>query len=247
MTVNNDEGASQLQASSIQGMPSESGHIHSKQPVFLQRTLLEIEFVLSQHLAVKQVLAMAREDVPGDKQLVAYVVLHENQSATAGELQQYAMKQLTHYLLPTAFVFLETLPLTPDNKVDLSRLQVPDQTHRNKVYDAPRTLLEETVANTWTQVLKIERIGIHDDFFALGGHSLLAMQILSKLRAILQVDVPLSNFFEAPTVAQLTEIIEQLKANSTKSSPLPLSARDRAAYRVPATPKSGSSQLINKE
>jgi amino acid adenylation domain-containing protein len=192
----------------------------------------EIESVLSHHPAVQQVVVMAREDAPGDKQLVAYVVLHEKQTATAGELQQHTMKQLPNYMLPAAFVFLEAFPLTPNNKVDRGKLPAPDQLQSDKPYVAPRTPVEETVAKAWSQALGVERVGVQDNFFALGGHSLLAMQIISGLRMSLQVELPLRGFFEAPTVAQLSEIIEQLKANSSKSRVPVIRALSREAQRV---------------
>ncbi len=175
----------------------------------------EIEAVLSQHAAVQQAVVVAREDVPGDKRLVAYVVLAQQQSVTTNELQQHTMQQLPQYMVPSAVVFLETLPLTPNKKVDRGRLPMPEQ-NRDEALVAPRTPLEETVARTWSQVLGIERIGIYDNFFALGGHSLLAMQVISRLHTTLQVEVSLRSFFEVPTVAQLAEVLERLKARAVR-------------------------------
>nr|HET6902975.1 amino acid adenylation domain-containing protein [Ktedonobacteraceae bacterium] len=192
----------------------------------------EIEAVLSQHPAVQQAVVVAREDVPGDKRLVAYVVLAQQQSVTANELQQHTMQQLPQYMVPSAIVFLETLPLTPNKKVDRGRLPKPEQS-RDEALVAPRTPLEETVAGIWSQMLGIERIGVHDNFFALGGHSLLAMQVISRLHTTLQVEVSLRSFFEVPTVAQLTEVLERLKASGTKSQMPKIRSLSREAHRTP--------------
>jgi len=212
----------------------------------------EIEAVLGLYPAVRQAVVVAREDVPGDKRLVAYVVLHEKQAITLSDLQDHVAKQLPSYMVPTAFVLLEALPLMTNGKVDRQALPIPDQVRPGlqEAFVAPRTEIEEAVARFWSQVLRIERIGIYDNFFVLGGHSLLATQVLSRLRATLQVDVSLRRFFEAPTVAELSRIIEQQKASGTerqKSGGPTIRAVSREAHRVklssiPTTQDSSSSR-----
>jgi amino acid adenylation domain-containing protein len=201
----------------------------------------EIESVLARHPAVRQAVVMAREDVPGDTRLVAYVVCHEKQTTTLDDLQSHVLKHLPNYMVPSAFVLLEALPLTPSGKIDRPALPAPDQARPElqSAFVVARTPLEETIAGIWSQVLEVEQVGIHDNFFALGGHSLLAMQVISRLRATFQVEVPLQSFLEAPTVAQLTEILR--KASGAKSRKPPLRSISREAYRVPSAPQSRGS------
>jgi hypothetical protein len=108
-------------------------------------------------------------------------------------------------MVPCAFVFLESLPLTTNGKLDRKALPAPDQIRPDvtEKFVAPRTLVEETLANIWAKVLGFERVGVHDNFFDLGGHSLLGTQVMSRTREALQVDLPLRILFEAPTVAEL--------------------------------------------
>jgi surfactin family lipopeptide synthetase A len=114
--------------------------------------------------------------------------------------------------VPTAFVRLETLPLSPNGKVDRKALPAPDGTHLNlqENYIAPRTPAEQQMTDIWAEVLNLQRVGIHDNFFELGGHSLLATQIIARLRKVLSVELPLRTFFEAPTIADLGERVEML-------------------------------------
>jgi amino acid adenylation domain-containing protein len=191
----------------------------------------EIEAALGQHPAIQQVVVVAREDVPGDKRLVAYTVAQPSQMPKASDLRGYLKAKLPDYMVPSAFVSLEALPLTPNGKVDRRALPDPDYSG-SELFVAPRTQLEEAVAACWSQMLGVERVGIHDDFFDLGGHSLLAMQVISRLRTIVQVEVPLRSFFEAPTVAQLAETIAQLKVRGATLQTPTLRARSREAYRV---------------
>lgn len=172
----------------------------------------EIEAVLSNHPAVRETIVLAREDNPGDKRLVAYMVLAQENKPTISELRSFLRKTLPDYMMPSAFVFLDTLPLTPNGKVNRRALPVPETTRPEleRVYVAPRTALEETVTTCWEEVLGLERVGIHDDFFELGGHSLLATQIVGRLREIFPIELPLRTLFESPTVAGLSaRILEQ--------------------------------------
>ncbi|HYW71141.1 MAG TPA: amino acid adenylation domain-containing protein [Pyrinomonadaceae bacterium] len=172
----------------------------------------EIEAVLSNHPAVRETIVLAREDNPGDKRLVAYLVLAQQNQPTISELRSFLHKSLPDYMMPSAFVFLDTLPLTPNGKVNRRALPAPETTRPEleRVYVAPRGALEELVTTCWEEVLGLERVGIQDDFFELGGHSLLATQIIGRLREIFPIELPLRTLFESPTVAGLSaRIVEQ--------------------------------------
>ena len=171
----------------------------------------EIEAVLGEHSKVFQSVVLAREEAFGDKRLVAYVVTSDRAAATASELRAYLREKLPEYMVPSAFVFLDTLPSTPNGKLDRNALPAPDQNSSEsaEAYVAPRTPVEEMIADIWAEVLKLEKIGIHDNFFDLGGHSLLGTQVISRLRAGLPMDLSLRVLFEAPTVAELASRVEQ--------------------------------------
>jgi amino acid adenylation domain-containing protein len=164
----------------------------------------EIETELSQHPAVREAIVTVREDNPEDKRLVAYVVVAA-QNSSVSEFRGFLKAKLPEYMIPSAFVFLESLPLTLNGKIDRKSLPLPDR-HRDgleQAYVAPRSPTEEILAGIWAEVLKIEQVGIHANFFDLGGHSLLATQVMSRLRKALRVDLPLRALFEAPTIAGL--------------------------------------------
>ncbi len=169
----------------------------------------EIEAVLGQHPDVRTVVILAREDVPGEKRLVAYIVSNQERIPTAGELRGFLAEKLPEYMVPSAFVFLDALPLTPNGKIDRHAFPVPDtvRPETGQEFAAPRTLVEETLAGIWAEILGLEQIGIHDNFFDLGGHSLLATRVVSRLRETLMVELPLRAMFEAPTVAELSNLI----------------------------------------
>ena len=178
----------------------------------------EIETVLSQHPGVRQAVVIAREEVPGDKRLVAYLIATQGPAPATSELRSFLQEQLPEYMLPSAFVFLDAFPQTPNGKVDRRALPAPQHTRpeQREDYVAPRTSIEEAVRGFWSQILKIEQIGIHDDFFELGGDSLMAMQVISRLRRFLQIELPLARVFEARTIAKLAKIIEQVKAGDAQ-------------------------------
>ncbi|MHC5724335.1 MAG: non-ribosomal peptide synthetase [Nostoc sp.] len=179
--------------------------------------LSEIEAVLSQHLAVRETVVIAAEDVPDDKYLVAYIVPNLEQMPTpdvqsfASLLRQFLKEKLPEYMVPRAYMLLESLPLTLNGKVDHRALPTPDTiTFNNQDYVAPRSQVEELLAQIWAKVLGIEQVGIHDNFFELGGHSLLATQLTSRIRDTFQIDLPVRNLFEAPTVEQLARYIDTM-------------------------------------
>lgn len=165
----------------------------------------EIEAVLAQHPSIQHAVVLAREDTPGDKRLVAYLVASTDSAASASELRHFLQQKLPEYMVPSAFMFLDSLPLTPNGKLDRKALPVPDQTRPElaETYTAPRTPVEKLLAQIWAVVLKLDKVGIHDNFFRLGGHSLLATQVISRAREAFQVELPVRALFEAPTVAEL--------------------------------------------
>jgi amino acid adenylation domain-containing protein len=164
----------------------------------------EIEAVLVQHACVVEAVVIAREDTPTNRHIVAYIV--SKQHITASELRTFLKEKLPNYMLPSAFVMLEKIPLTPNGKVDRRALPAPNIDLSSVV--SPRTPTEEMLANLWMEVLSLKQVGIHDNFFELGGHSLLATQVISRLRSLFRVDLPIRRLFEYPTVAELSQAIE---------------------------------------
>ena len=166
----------------------------------------EIEAALGQHPAVREAVVLAREDMPGEKRLVAYVV----GNSTADELRGFLKDKLPEYMVPAVFVPLDALPLLSNGKTDRRALPEPDRTRPelDEAFAAPRTPTEELLAGIWAQLLDLERVGVHDNFFDLGGHSLLATQAVSRIREAFQIELPLRLLFEVPTVAGLADSIE---------------------------------------
>ncbi|HEU4511146.1 MAG TPA: amino acid adenylation domain-containing protein [Pyrinomonadaceae bacterium] len=167
----------------------------------------EVEAALATHPEVREAVVVAQEDTG---QLVAYVVGKFETSLAAAELRQYLKQKLPEHMVPTAFVSLEMLPLTPSGKIDRRALPAPEPgvVQRTQLFVAPRSAVEEVVAGIWSELLHIDHISIHDNFFDIGGHSLLATQIISRLRAIFKVDVPVRRIFEHPVLADLAQAIE---------------------------------------
>lgn len=174
----------------------------------------EIESVLAQNPAVRQAIVVVRQDSPGEKRLVAYVVPHAEQTLTTTDLLSLLKSKLPEYMLPSAFVFLDALPLTPNGKVDRRALPEPgaERAELKEAYVAPRTAVQKKLADIWTEVLKLERLGIHDNFFDIGGHSLKATQVMSRVRAVFEMDVPLRTLFEKPTVEELALVVMERQA-----------------------------------
>ena len=182
----------------------------------------EIEMAMRHHPAVQETVVVCREDSPGEKQLVAYMVPVPETTLEPESLRASLKTMLPDYMLPTAFIQLNTLPLTANGKVNRRALPPPDRTHRTFTATPavlPRTPLEELVAEVWADLLKVDQIGVHDNFFVLGGHSLLATQLLSRLRNILELDIPLRALFEYPTIAQLAREIDLQLANTFPDYP----------------------------
>lgn len=181
----------------------------------------EIESALDGHPAVRESALLVREDTPGDKRLVAYFVgREEGPPPSAAELSGFLKTKLPDYMVPSDFVLLDSLPRTPNGKLDRQALPAPQRTRAGMedVYAAPQTLAQEVLSGIWREVLGMEQIGIYDNFFKLGGHSLAIIKILSRLRRSLGVDVPIQTFFEQPTIAGLAEVLEDLLLEQIESS-----------------------------
>jgi amino acid adenylation domain-containing protein len=187
--------------------------------------LSEIEYVLSSHPSVRACAVVSREDSPGDVRLTAYTVTKPGTTTTSSELRSYLGRKLPAYMVPSVFVTLDELPLTPNGKLDRKALPAPDGGSYNSPleYVAPSTPLEKTIAAIWAQVLRVERIGLYDNFFEVGGHSLLATQVISRMREALQVELSLRVLFEHATVASLVTLVtdRQSASGALKSSPIP--------------------------
>ena len=201
----------------------------------------EIEAVLKQHGAVRECIVIADagsssqqsesgnrkakiEHPESERRLVAYVVAHDVAAHSINDLRNFLIRKLPDYMVPSAFVFLESLPLTRNGKVDREALPVPDQVRPEleAIFMPPRSPVEEMLAVIWAEVLRVERIGVHDNFFDLGGHSLLATRVVSRIRRALQVEITLRAFFETPTVAGLAERIEEIPQTERKLPIFPL-------------------------
>jgi amino acid adenylation domain-containing protein len=189
----------------------------------------EIEAALVEHPDVHQAIIVAREDSPGEKRLVAYVVAAAEAAVDVGELREHLKQNLPEYMVPSAYVVLDALPLTPNRKVDRRALPAPeDDAIIRGEYVAPRTPVEELLASIWCEVLKLDRVGVHDNFFELGGHSLLAMRVVAHLREAFQVELPLRTLFEAPNVSELAGRIEAAQREGLGLALPALVRRDRS-------------------
>jgi amino acid adenylation domain-containing protein len=189
----------------------------------------EIEGVLSQHPTVREAVVLVQEDGPGEQRLVAYVAAEgETSRPAANELRSFLKDKLPDHMVPGVFVLLDALPLTANGKVDRRALPTPDgrRPELDEAFVACRTPTEELLAEIWGEVLDVERVGIHDNFFQLGGHSLLATQIVSRIRECFQVEMPLRRLFEAPTIAGLAENIDLSRGTDLQAPPMVPVPRD---------------------
>ena len=180
----------------------------------------EIESVLAQNPAVREVVVLAREDTVGDRRLVAYVVSARGRELTVSELRASLAEQLPDYMVPSAFVIMDELPLTPSKKIDRSALPAPDteRPELSQAFMAPRTQVEKVLAEIWAEVLGLEKVGIQDNFFELGGHSILSIQLMNRVREALLADLPLRTLFQTPTIAGLATSIAQHKVKQAEDA-----------------------------
>lgn len=175
----------------------------------------EIEAVLAQHDQVRECIVLAREDEPGDKRLVAYVVCHGGAGAeprdAIASLVAHLEERLPRYMVPSAFVIVDRFPLLPNGKIDRESLPVPGIEERAAAVDRtpPRTPVESLIAEAWAELLGIDAVGVHESFFDIGGHSLIAIQTISRVRRELGVELGVRDLFEARTVARLAALVER--------------------------------------
>jgi amino acid adenylation domain-containing protein len=170
----------------------------------------EIESVLSQQSEVRESVVLTREDVPGDRRLVGYIVPVQGKTPSNAALRNFLKTRLPEPMVPATFVILDALPLTPNGKLDRKALPAPDQCRAELGggYVAPGTATEQLLTEIAAGVLKLDKVGIHDNFFELGGHSLLATQVISRLHEAFGIELPLRTFFEHPTIAGLAKLLE---------------------------------------
>jgi acyl carrier protein len=192
----------------------------------------EIEARLNGHPGVRQAVVVQREDQPGERTLAAYVVPEPDAVLNVSEIRHRLEQQLPRYMVPAHFVFLPALPTTTSGKLDRRALPVPDEgrPELEETFVAPRTPTEETIAAIWADVLRLEKVGVHDNYFDLGGDSLLATQIFSRVRGVYDVQIPLRALLEKPTVAGLAEQIDSASASGDVHEPRIAVVAARPAY-----------------
>lgn len=176
----------------------------------------EIESLLQQHPALQDGLVLAREDKPGQKRLVAYIIPKHEMTPETSELRTFLLKKLPDYMIPTAFITMEAFPLTPNGKVDRKALPAPDQSREDfeQNYVPPRTRLEETLVEMWQEILEIEKIGIYDNFFQLGGNSLQAAVFINRIQKKFKEEAHVRAIFLAPTVAEFATYVNEYYAET---------------------------------
>ncbi len=185
----------------------------------------EIEAAMEKHAAVRKAFAMVREDKPGMKRLVAYFETKKDSApAESAALRDQLKKVLPEYMVPTIFIPLERLPLTPNGKIDRKALPLPDDQPTAAAADsaAPRDAIEQMLCQIWAKVLNVKRIGLNDNFFDLGGHSLLAVRIVAEVEKLFGTRLPLATLLQAPTVAELAEILRKKNWTPRWSSLVPI-------------------------
>jgi amino acid adenylation domain-containing protein len=178
----------------------------------------EVEAALCRHPGVRAAVVLAREEIPGEKRLVAYVVPRAGAAPTAEEMRGFLRRVLPEAALPAQLVRLRALPLLPNGKLDRKALPVPEAA-AGTLAVAPRTPVEDLLAGVWCEVLRLPAIGVEDNFFDLGGHSLLATKLSSRLRHVLGVEVSMRQLFERPTVAELAILFEQTRRGEAQTVP----------------------------
>jgi acyl carrier protein len=181
----------------------------------------EIESQLLEHPAVREAAVLARQDRPGEAQLVAYVVAAPTASdaeLSTEALQRWLGERLPEYMVPRAHVRLESMPLSANGKLDRKALPAPDWSGGRARYEAPRSEVERRLVALWEELLGVERVGVNDDLFALGGHSLLITRLASRIRSDFAIEIPLRALFEAPSVAAVARLVESRTSASSSAS-----------------------------
>ncbi|MBN3958469.1 non-ribosomal peptide synthetase [Nostoc sp. NMS8] len=203
----------------------------------------EIEALLGQHPQVQETVVVAREDIPNDRRLVAYLVSDKKATLSVNELRDFLKEKLPEYMLPSAFIVLDALPLTPNGKVNRRGLPAPEglRPELTETFQPPQSEMEQQIAKLWQEVLHLDKVGIHDNFFDLGGHSLLILQVNNQLRAILQRDISVVTMFQNPTIYSLAEYLSQKTKEKLSFEPI----RHRVQKQMEARQK--QKQLFMKQ
>ncbi|MBK8985238.1 MAG: LLM class flavin-dependent oxidoreductase [Chloroflexi bacterium] len=194
----------------------------------------EIEALLNRHEAVNEAVVVAREDVPGDVRLVAYITLLPGRSASDDSLKAALKADLPEFMVPAHYVVMDAFPLTPNKKVDRKALPAPDQSRAmpQVAYVPPTSQLEEQIAAIWRQVLNVPQVGLNDNFFDLGGHSLLTVQVHRELKGLVAKPLAITDLFRFPTIRALVEFLDgQSNGQSNGTATAVTAGSDRAAAR----------------
>jgi natural product biosynthesis luciferase-like monooxygenase protein len=195
----------------------------------------EIETLINEHPAVREAVVIAREDVPGDKRLVGYVIPKSDAAFAADELKAHLRAKLPDYMVPSHIVTLDRFPLTPNAKVDRKALPAPDETatdaSASQTFAAPQGDLEAAIAEIWREVLRVPSVSVTDNFFDLGGHSLLMVQVHHKVRGVLQREMSITDLFRFPTVRLLAEHVGRMDGDADEGTALQEESDKRASAR----------------
>jgi acyl carrier protein len=194
----------------------------------------EIESVLMRNEAVRDVVVIVREDNPGDKRLVAYLIAAGEHAVSVSDLRHYVKQELPEYMVPSAFMMLEQFPLTPNGKIDRRALPVPDADRQTETgYIAPRNEVEESIAGIWRELLNMKNVGVNDSFFEVGGHSLLLVRLHANLQMHFQKKWQITEMFRHTTIAALADFLtqkEEIEPSLEKS--LSLAEKQKSALKM---------------
>jgi acyl carrier protein len=183
----------------------------------------EIEGCLQKQAGIREAVVLAREDQPGEKRLVAYVVGEGGSPLDVSELREELSRRLPEYMVPAAYVQLERMPLTANGKLDRRALPAPEgEAFGRREYEEPQRGLERALAQIWSELLGVDRVGRQDHFFELGGHSLLATQVIARLRKAFDVQLAVHALFTTPTVAGLAEAVAESRRVASEADDVEL-------------------------
>jgi hypothetical protein len=204
----------------------------------------EVEAAMLQHEGVGEAVVLSLEDAPGERRLAGYAVADAGAAPTLAELRGFLRERLPGYMVPSFLVFVEDLPLTPSGKVDRRALPAPDGSRQGvaEPYVAPRNSVEAVLAGIWSELLRVDEVGVHDNFFDLGGHSLLATQVVSRIAGVLRVELPLRAVFESPSVTELSSTLFE-----RSEEPGAIEAAARIALRVAQLSDDEVRELVGEE
>jgi amino acid adenylation domain-containing protein len=201
----------------------------------------EIEYLLREHPAIASAVVVARTWTGEDKRLVAYVTFNDDSRPSLTELRSYLRRRLPEYMMPAVIMPLPALPLTPNGKIDRERLPEPEEQPAEEGDEQPRDEIEGLLAGIWSEVLGLKLVGRNQNFFDLGGHSLMATQVVSRVREIFHVDLPVRTLFSAPTISGMAEAVAAVRAAHDRGSQRP---QLRRVARGPLLPLSFAQQCL---